>query len=251
MTHGEEEELNRLKDQREKEEFIARMRKKDLERKHALTEEQLERLVEEERRKALQYGDKKQMERARIISERIYKQKRVEQQAIMFEQRIRDEEEDFGHDNDLTYAEREKMKIDKKVLNVVHDAIENRQDDSGGYYIPSAYDRTNEGLLDKKARENIMRGRYKEDEELRNGSYKHEQEKWEDSRIRDALGDINNDNNYNLISDKWAAKAEKEKDQYDTILDDQIQFIVDTMKHGKDLEKELKEQIEEDDKLKL
>ena len=96
-----------------------------------------------------------------------------------------------------------------------------------------------------------MKGRYTEEDENNGNHSKHEQEKWEESRMRDALGDIDDKKNYNLISDKWADKAQREKDKYETILDDQIQFIVDTMKDGKNLEKELKQEIEEEDKSKL
>ena len=250
IARKEEEELKRLRDQTEKRELEARMKKKDLERKQKLTEEQLERLEEERKRKALKYGDKAQFERARIISERKYKEKRVEQQVYLYESRLRDEEDYFG-DEHLTAKEREKREISKKVLNIAHETLKNRKDDTDGYYIPSAYDRTEEGLLDKKARENVMKGRYREEDELNNGNYRHEQEKWEEARMRDALGDLDDKKNYNLIADKWAKKAETEKDQYDTILDDQIQFIVDTMKEGKDLEQELKKEIEDEDKLKL
>eukprot|EP01083_Nonionella_stella_P118096 352450_1 len=254
MTRTEEEELKRLKDQREKQEFEARMRKKDLKRKQKLTEEQLDRLEEDRRRKALQFGDTAQMNRARIISERQYKKKRAEQQLYLYEQRVRDEEDYFGNDA-LTTKEQEQRVISKKILNIAHEAIANRKDERDGYYIPSAYDRTEEGLLDKKARANVMKGRYREEEDMdTSGHYRHEQEKWEASRIRDALGDVDNEKNHNLVSDPWAKKAEKERDQYDKVdmgEMEEIDFIMETLKEGKDLEKELKEQIEEEDNKKL
>ena len=246
----EEEEIQRRKDQIEKRELEARMKKKDLERRQKLSEEQQERLEEERKREALRFGDKEQFKRARIISQRKYREMRTEKQVYLYEGRVRDEEEYFG-DEHLTEKEREKHQISKQILNIAHETIKNRENDHDGYHIPSQYDRTEEGYLDKKARENIMKGRYKDDQDKNNGNYRHEQEKWEESRMRDALGDINNKKNHNLISDKWADKAQREKDKYETILDDQIQFIVDTMKDGKDLEQELKNEIEEEDKLKL
>merc|ERR1712228_609984 len=108
-------ELERLKDQRERSEFEARMRRKDLQRKQKLSQEQQQRLDEELKRKALQFGDKKQMERARVISSRQYKQKRAEQQLFLYSKQIQDEEENFGdHVHELTQKEIEKQKLSKK-----------------------------------------------------------------------------------------------------------------------------------------
>merc|ERR1712228_974380 len=139
MNVTEVQELERLKDQRERSEFEARMRRKDLQRKQKLSQEQQQRLDEELKRKALQFGDKKQMERARVISSRQYKQKRAEQQLFLYSKQIQDEEENFGdHLHELTQKE-----------------IEKQKEEFNGYYtIPSQYDRTDEGMLDKKAREN-------------------------------------------------------------------------------------------------
>jgi len=187
MTSSEQEELSRLKDQRERQELEARIRKKDLERKQKLSEEQMERLEESKRRKALEFGSKAQMDRARVISSRAYKKKRVKQQIYLYEQRVIEEEEYF-EDDELTKKEMERKKISKQILDIAHQTIRNRKDEKDGYYIPDQYDRTERGLLDKKARENIMKGRYEEDENINNGKYRHEQEKWEESRIRDALG---------------------------------------------------------------
>ena len=137
------------------------MRKKDLERQQKLTEEQMERLEEERRRKALQFGDEEQMHRARVISRRQYKKKRVPQQLELFRRRVQDEA-DYFDEEELTAKERERRKVDRDILNIAQSAVENRKEEKGGYYIPSAYDRTEEGLLDKVARKNVMKGRYQE-----------------------------------------------------------------------------------------
>merc|ERR1712228_915899 len=108
-------ELERLRDQRERTEFEARMRRKDLQRKQKLSQEQQQRLDEELKRKALQFGDNKQMERARVISSRQYMQKRAEQQLFLYSKQIQDEEENFGdHVHELTQKEIEKQKLSKK-----------------------------------------------------------------------------------------------------------------------------------------
>merc|ERR1712228_34756 len=131
----------------------------------------------------------------RVISSRQYKQKRAEQQLFLYSKQIQDEEENFGdHVHELTQKEIEKQKLSKKILNIAHETIKNRKKEFNGYYtIPSQYDRTDEGMLDKKARENVMKGRYNiQEEDDDDGTYRHEQEKWEESRIRDAIGEHDN-----------------------------------------------------------
>ena len=47
-------------------------------------------------------------------------------------------------------------------------------------------------------------GRHEEDEALASGEYRHEQDKWEESRIRDALG------GGEVVADGWARKEAQE-----------------------------------------
>merc|ERR1719334_106485 len=119
----------------------------------------MERLEEERKRKALAFGDEEQMRRARVISRRQYKKKRVPQQLELFRRRVQDEA-DYFDDEELTQKELQRRRVEQKVLNIAEAAVENRKEERGGYYIPSAYDRTEEGLLDKAARKNVMKGRY-------------------------------------------------------------------------------------------
>eukprot|EP00485_Elphidium_margaritaceum_P008654 CAMPEP_0202706700 /NCGR_PEP_ID=MMETSP1385-20130828/19080_1 /ASSEMBLY_ACC=CAM_ASM_000861 /TAXON_ID=933848 /ORGANISM="Elphidium margaritaceum" /LENGTH=1102 /DNA_ID=CAMNT_0049365227 /DNA_START=89 /DNA_END=3394 /DNA_ORIENTATION=- len=276
QSEADEEHLRTIADQQQRREFEARMKKKDLERqREKLSAEQKERLEAEAARKVLQKsGDRALFERARTMAERRYKNERVQQQLHLYRGRLRDEEQLFGNDDDehLTKGERERRALQAQIYNMAHETVQNRDEETDAYHLPALYDRTGgteQGLIDRKAREQVMKGRYKrrnaadDDDDAGGGGGNGaddgggggahmDQQRWETSRLRDALGAQVSQSALNghasaPIVDEWTKKAQREQHEYETLLDDEIEFITDALKQGNDLETKLKQEMAEAD----
>ena len=264
QTVGKEEEMER--DQQEKRLFEARLRKKDLERQKLakLTQAEKEALEEDRRRQAI--TNRKEMAYARKQSSRHYKAIRAPQQAILYKQSIEDELRMFD-DEDLTKQERKERKLKMRAKELVDDAHKLRSKDSRNVYrIPDEYGITEDGKIDKKARNKVLQARYDDGETIENfrdytkrgdnnngnsndndpnfTNYSfRDQQAWESNKMATAYT-----NKGNKTEDEiWFEKSKKEN--YSLIMDDQIEFITEELLQGHDLEKELKTEIEKQEKL--
>ncbi|ETO23846.1 hypothetical protein RFI_13322 [Reticulomyxa filosa] len=277
-------ELERLKDQNEKEEYESRLRKKKLEEKMATlkkenkwTEDQAEEVkrqtmlyksneLREEADKNIMFGEARRISRQKYLKERVLKQTQLK------ERELQDNRTMFSK-GELTEEEKKGMELDEIIYSNAKKSIEIREDDTkGGFYIAGeSVDWNETPRIDKEKHAEILQKRYENDGIDRTDQvrqiwvfalkfffaifnyklspffffcflYKKKKKQfWEEQRLEQAY----------QKNDGWEEKAEKEKETYEPLLQDQIVFIMDAMEKGKDLESELKEALESSEKTSL
>ncbi len=116
------------------------------------------------------------VDQLREISRQHYLEKREEKELKLLELTLRDEKDLFDHE-ELTYEERNRYEINKKILEFSKDKNRfNYKDDS--YKLPDSYE-DGDGRIDKKKKEAVLTNRYIEETQV-----KSEQELWEESQMK-------------------------------------------------------------------
>jgi len=137
---------------------------------------------------------------------------------------IKDEEELFDGLK-LTKEKKKKYLLNQKILNLGKDKYRFTYKDDG-YHIPDSYE-DNQGYLDRKKRDAVLTARYESEEIV-----KSEQDIWEEEQTKKA---------------KVKFGSLEEKQQYEFVMDDQIDFISqEILKGTKELNKDRIDMIEEE-----
>lgn len=193
-------EENRLKDIQERDEFAKRLKKRDEEKTKKISEATSKRSYEEAaKRLKLEAGDRdKLLPKLRIDSRRKYLEKRKEDKVIELEADIADDEYLFD-ESTLTKRERQEREHKKTILQLAKEHEKARElENVHRYHMPQD--------LGKDAK-----GEYIEVDE--NEKLPHsEQQKWEQEQIKSAFF-------------KFGAKDAKAQNEYELLLDEQIDFI--------------------------
>ena len=208
-------EIEREKDQREKDEFHARLLKKD----DAKTR-RIEDPDNDSPALAAALGmSRKQREEAvpalRIYSRQEYLTKRELKERKLLEYSIEDHERFFDGVK-LSKQERRQHKLNKDIHDIASRQIElDREEDE--YRIPAAYEKA-DGTLDTEKKFAVLTQRYLDDV----GPVKHAQERWEELQM-------------DRVAAKAAAQEEKQiggGKQYEYVFEDQVEFITGKMMEG-------------------
>jgi pre-mRNA-splicing factor ATP-dependent RNA helicase DHX16 len=182
----EEERLEREaeEDRRARDEFADRMRNKDQTRTRSIVTDRTTRADEgtAAARIARLENDKaafaKEIEEARILSNRNYLGKREEQQLDLLKLRLQDEKTLF-RDQKLSKRERDEI---AKLEHLIQLADERKKidDATDGYQQPEDYF-TEQGKIDNKKRKNVLNQRYTENKPV-DGQFVSDVDAWEDSQ---------------------------------------------------------------------
>ncbi len=161
------------------------------------------------------------LEEMREISRAKYLEKREQKELELLELMMKSEQNMFGEDN-MSAQERERLELNKKILNLATDKNRFTYKDDG-YQMPMGYE-DKSGLIDKSKRDNAMMARYEPEERA-----KTEQEVWEEAQVMKSVG----------------PKKASAGGEYDLLMDDQIDFIsVEILKNA------MKEKLRAEMKLK-
>ena len=192
-------EEQRRKDLKARDEFAARLREKDKNKTRNITERSDKKsFAEAAKRLKLETDDRKKIvPKLRLESRRQYLAKRKDDQLALLEGDIRDDEYLFS-DVKITDKERHDLEYKKKILSLARDHDKAKElERVQRYYIPD---------------EDSKPGKYvevDESEKVPNA----EQKKWEEERL-------------NVAKLRFGAKdAEKNKKNYDLLVDAQIDFV--------------------------
>ena len=124
---------------------------------------------------------------------------------------MRDEDDLFEGVN-MTREELKKREIQKQILSMAKDKYRFNYKDEG-YHMPEGYVDAN-GRIDKAKREGALTARYEAEEQV-----KTEQEQWEEDRVKVSVL-------------HFGAKDKIKEEQYDLLVEDQIEFISHEMLKG-------------------
>jgi len=224
-------EKERERDQREKEEFEERLRKRDDERtkKYSdapkLTKEQLR---EQERRKYETEEERdKLLPHLREISRQEYLKKREDQKLQELEDAIADEEFLFG-DMRMTEKEQRELEYKKTVLAAAKERVKD-VDDVVRYQMPTAYDDTSKGPRQDE-RWKVAYERYREkDGNEQDGNPFAEQELLEQQQLQKAQVAFG-------TRDRIAASEQARASEFEYVFEDEIDFVRDEMIKGENVE---------------
>ncbi len=225
-----EQETDQERDRRERDEFADRMAAlKQSESKKsgaaALPKAAREAMEEAARRKQLDIKDDARIQEAKIKARWKYLEKREREQLQELRDQVRDKSLFEGEK--LTQAELRIYEMNEKILALAEQRI-NRKVEDGGYQMPDAYE-DELGRRDKKKAENVLLKRYVEEGGDGNEKdvFRKEQEEWEETLINAATKQPM----------EGAAAQHKDKNQYEMLFDDQIEFVAAAMLKG-ELKKE-------------
>ena len=222
-----EAEAARDADQKEREEFELRLKERDEARtkKGGVGREDkdapdLASLPQAERRKALA--------KLRETSRQSYLVKRQEKIMQLEELAVQDEEYLFNNE-ELTQAERKIHKLDKKFLDLAKQHQDVHKEEEHTYQIPDGGVHE-EGKVDRKKQMELLTGGRYEEEEV----FKSEQDAWMEEQAANAMMEVG-------AKDKKKHRKkrkglEKEADEYDLLLEDQIDFISQAVMGGENIE---------------
>lgn len=210
-------------DERERDAFAARLRQKDKEdTKHLIEDTARTADSEVKRRRELAHDRESRKAALPEIRERArqkYLREREEQRLILLEREIQEEKRLFQGQK-LTKAERQALQEKEEVLRLARER-ERIDTGLGGYSMPEDY-LDEKGRLDSQRREQVLFGRYQEDEEAKgkDGRFMTEQEQWEDTQID------------RIVRPKTGPAPEEDITEYDYVFDDQqIDFVLDSVAH--------------------
>lgn len=224
-------------DLEERDAFVTRMLERDdaktkkLAEPKGLTSEQLKELAT---RGALSSTsrDKSTIDALREMSRQHYLEKREEKELKLLEMGLRDEDDLFDG-LELTEEEAKRRDVQERILKMAKDKHRFSYKDDG-YHIPDGYEDA-DGRVDKEKKEAALNARYEDEAEV-----KTEQELWEEEQAKMSQVRFG-------ASDRQAPG-----DEYDLILDDQIDFISHeilkgTRKKSDDAKFQSKEDLESSD----
>lgn len=180
-----------------------------------------------------------EIERLRVLSERRYFDQRVEKKVKEVDEFLRDSEFLFA-DDELTETEKRIREIDRKIFEIAKrrktELVESEEEIIESYKMPET-GFTEDGKIDKKKREMVLKGKYNKSiyDKKEARDYEH-QDEWEESQLT------------KIQAGKKLKKKPKHYKEYDLILDE-IDFNQDKKGSIKGididfLEKKLKEQEE-------
>jgi pre-mRNA-splicing factor ATP-dependent RNA helicase DHX16 len=237
LTVEERAELDRLKDMKERDELVQRMRNRDQSKTKSQgdngdKEEQMRRedeakLVRGETVVDKATGQELSLEKLREQSRSAYLKKREERELTLLKQSLEDEDELF-RDAKLTEAEKKRIALGKQILGMVGERKEDEDKNDGFYRLPDEFNESDTKANQDKA---LLSSRYTE-----TVKEKSEQELWEESQTQKASG---------LGSRK---KKPSKADEYDLVFDDQIDFVMQESNKGydrRDKKHRVKEEEEE------
>lgn len=191
-------EKSRKRDLQERDEFVARLKKKDKEKTRNVVEAQGKSYEEAAKRIKLEQGSlEKLVPSLRIESRRKYLEKRKDDKMVELEADIQDDEYLFGEDV-LTEREKKEREYKKRLLNLAKEHDRARElERIQRYHMPQ----------DKKKDDD----KYEEvDEKEKQPHY--EQKKWEEEQMHSAMY-------------RFGAKEGVKKEDYDYVFDEQIEFV--------------------------
>ncbi|CAG4944483.1 unnamed protein product [Colias eurytheme] len=209
-------EESRLKDLKERDEFTKRLRKRDEEKVKKVTEVTSKRSYEEAaKRLKLEAEDRdKILPKLRIQSRRKYLQKRKDDKVVELEDDIADDEYLFD-ESVLTEREKKDREHKKTILKLAKEHEKARElENIQRYHMPQDLGKGEKGEYIE----------VDENEKLPHS----EQRKWEQEQIKSAFF-------------KFGAKDAKAQDEYELLLDEQIDFIQALQLEGNKEKKEEKE----------
>ncbi|KAF9809508.1 hypothetical protein SFRURICE_020805 [Spodoptera frugiperda] len=212
-------EEHRLKDIKERDEFAKRLKKRDEEKVKKVAESSSKRSYEEAaKRLKLEAEDREKiLPKLRIHSRRKYLEKRKDDKVIELEADIADDEYLFD-ESSLTQRERLEREHKKTILKLAKEHEKARElENVQRYHMPQD--------LGKDAK-----GEYVEVDEREKVPHS-EQQKWEQEQIKSAFF-------------KFGAKDAKAQDEYELLLDEQIDFIQALQLEGNKEKKETEEKSE-------
>lgn len=223
LTPAQQAEADRQQDLAERDAFVQRMLDRDAAKrnqkeaareaayqKQKAKEEQLvrgETVVDEET------GEEVNIDRLREVSRSAYLKKREEREVELLKQQLKDEEEMFQGAK-LTKAERKRLEVNKKILEMVAKREKEDEQNDGFYRLPDEIDET-QRTAQNQAR---LTSRYRDV-----GEEKTEQQLWEESQTQKAAA---------LTGKKKRALDQEE--QYDFVMEEQIDFVMQGTKEGYD-----------------
>ena len=156
-------------------------------------------------------SDSKQtIEMLRELSRQTYLTKREEKELKLLEQSLKDEEYLFEN-VPLTTEEIKRKELNQNILKMARNKNRfNYNDNDDGFKLLEGYEDPETGLIDRTKRDAVLTARYEEEEVIQS-----EQEQWEDQQV--SMSNVHFGAKDKLIQHK--------KDDYDYVMEDQIDFI--------------------------
>ena len=146
----------------------------------------------------------------RELSRQTYLTKREEKELKLLEQSLKDEEYLFEN-IPLTTEEIKRKELNQNILKMARNKNRFNYDDiDDGFKLLEGYEDPETGLIDRAKRDAVLTARYEEEEVIQS-----EQEQWEDQQV--SMSNIHFGAKDKLIQHK--------KDDYDYVMEDQIDFI--------------------------
>jgi len=225
----------REQDQRERDEFVERMRNKDEEKTKkfdlgGLTAAQVKELatkgkVEDED------GNEQEapIEDMREVSRRLYLKKREEKQ-LMLKERALDDESEMFDEEELTAAERKRQELDREIIAMAKDRERFETKASDGYRIPDSFQASDGDL--QSQREAALTARYELEPEKQT-----EEDAWMDSQGTKAV----------FKAGAKDRKTREEEEAYQYVFDDEIEFVLTQQIEAKLSKKKKKKKGGEDE----
>ncbi|KAL7575772.1 hypothetical protein ACA910_003102 [Epithemia clementina (nom. ined.)] len=204
LTEEERKELERERDIKERDEFQQPLKKKrEIEDRLARGETVVDEAT----------GQELSVPKLREQSRREYLKKREERELTLLKQSLEDEQELFRGEK-LTAAERKRIEISNKILNMSSDRGADDRREDGFYRLPDEF---NEKETKASQDQNLLKSRYIDPK-----AEKSEQDLWEESQTQKAKA--------------FSFKKEKpsSNDNYEILIDDKIDFVMQGTKEGYD-----------------
>ncbi|KAL8118675.1 pre-mRNA-splicing factor ATP-dependent RNA helicase DEAH1-like isoform X2 [Apium graveolens] len=216
---GEEEE--RLRDQREREEFEKRIRAREAAATRKLMELKIKGKEDGEvSRKGK--GLERNVETLRKVSRLEYFKKRVPKKI----EEVRDDLEDelrLMEGEKLTEAEQRELSHKKEVYELLKKQCHEANDEIDEYRMPDAYDQ--EGKVNQEKRFSVAMEHYREIKAADKRYPFAEQKAWEDHQVNKAIM-------------RFGSKDRKPKSEYELVFENQIEFVQDELIHAKKYKEE-------------
>ncbi|GAX23309.1 hypothetical protein FisN_21Hh005 [Fistulifera solaris] len=242
VQQKEEEEVDeRDQDIKERDDFVKRLKERDqLKTKQIHTEHEAEKESDENRVKMEERlargetvvdeksGEAINIEKLREHSRRAYLKKREERELKLLQRSLQDEDELFRGAR-LTATEQKQLAIKKQILSMARERIEKEDLNDGFYRLPDELNLKQAKADQDKA---LLTSRY-----LEPSKEKSEQELWEESQTAKAAA----------LSHAKRKTNMTDKQEYELVFEDQIDFVMQETKKGYDRRKKKVDSIEETD----
>jgi len=232
-----EEERKMEEDQREKEEFEERLKARDdAKTKKLIESRQSKEAMEEAKRRHYETEEERQglVPTLREVSRQEYLKKREAQKLAELKDQIEDEQYIF-EGVEVSEKERKDLEYKKQVYELAMQRAKDL-DEVTGYKMPEAYDDQDGKGARQDRRYAVALERYRDVEDGEEGKPQFEQEEWEKHQIGKAKA------SYGAKEGKGRAPGE----EYELVMEDQIDFITDQIMGGDDVDDETRAQTEKE-----